>query len=164
MKFTSRYNFVLVGLMAFTTNAFADWSAPIQCGVETKIGESKSQIQSLSGMTEARLLKKVTTSTLSPDGEMIKEDFNYEIYVRLTSTNTYTLSIKDLNQNTVVSQQAIVPYGSSDLREMELRKDYSSVNGMSALFPEFNIELKCQLRSQGSSGVPELTPGPPPQM
>ena len=164
MRIVSAYSFIFVALQIFSTAALADWSAPIQCAVKTVIGESGPKVEALSGMTEGRLIKKIESVSVNRDGEYVKEAFNYEIYVRLMDTNIYMLHMKDIDQNSTVSAQIIVPNGNTVEKEMMLIKDYPIVNGLAPLFPRFKILLKCQLRSQASPGIPDLTPGPPSAM
>ena len=160
MKITFMPFFAFTSLLIYSTLASAEWSPPIQCVVSTINGESGPQMETLDGTKEGRLLKRIESFARNSSGQYIKEVFNYEIRVHLLSTNIYALSIRDLNQNETVTTKAVASDG-NHVEEMVLRKDHRAVNGISASFPRFEISLKCLLRSQSGSSIPDLTPGPP---
>lgn len=140
-----------------------DWSAPIQCVVESRVGNSGPKIEALSGMSEAERAVLIQTKNVGQNGHLVIENFNYKLRVVLVSSNTYSMRITDLSNDSTVSINELALTGSTVTKELELTKDYPVVNGMGVAFPRFTLKLKCDLRGQSANPIPDLTPGAPVQ-
>lgn len=135
-------------------------TAPIQCAVKTKVGESGAQYSSLTGMTDAILEKEM----VSWNGSAM-EVLEYQVRVNLVATNVYMMGITDLSNNQTISTEVRIQGGSTSEHEMNLEKRYAVRNGMAPVFPRFTLGVKCRLRSQyhQPNPIPPLTPGGPSQ-
>lgn len=133
-------------------------TAPIQCHVKTKVGESEPQYSGLAGMTDASLIKELNSWNGTE-----KEVFKYQVRVNLSATNIYTIRITDLNNDQTVSTDLQIQDNSTSDHKMSLEKNYAAQNGMTPIFPRFTLGVECQLRSQyyQSNPIPPLTPGSP---